>query len=147
VSSDAVVFRPFDAIVVVGATWAVVVSAVVGVAALVVGADENRGVFWTLVGVAAAGACARAVYRVRVEVDDDEIRIFNFVSSKTVPWSTVAQIDVVRSWLSPTVLITRRAAVRVTTLKGEQLVIDASTLEVPQTLDVLERFDPRAIGT
>jgi hypothetical protein len=143
-SSDVVVLRPVDAIAVVGGTWAVLLGVVVGAAAFLVGADENRALFWALVGAAVAVACIRAACRVRVEVTDTEITIVNFVGKATIPWSSVTEIDVVRSWLSPTALVTSSAAVRVTTLTGDRVVIDASTLEVPQMLRVLERFDPEA---
>jgi hypothetical protein len=110
---------------------------------LLAGAGDNPPLYWSAIGTTAALAFLRAVYRVRLEVDDEEIRVFNVRKTYRIPWESVTRIDVVDWWLGPGAIIVGNAAVRVTTRFGKRIVIDASASEEPRVRELLARFRNR----
>lgn len=134
--------RPFNAVLITAGTWAVAVAVIPAAFLLLHGIGRDPPVFWGAVGLVAILTFAWSVLRVRLEVDQDGIRIVNVRRSYRVPWSSAARIDVVTWWLSPGVIVVGNAAVRVTTYSGRRVVIDASASEVPRVLEVLARAAP-----
>lgn len=131
--------RPLAAIYMTSVAWAAVLSLVTTILLIVLGAGDES-FFWFVVVGAAAAAGALAGYRVRLEVDTEEIRVFNVGRTYRIPWESVTKIDVTAWWLSPSAVIAGNAAVRVSMRDGRRVVIDASTREAARVLDVFRTF-------
>jgi hypothetical protein len=137
---EAVRLRPFGAVFITACAWAGVLAGVPALVLLLVGRADDELLYWGAIGSTAALAFLLAVLRVRLEVDSEEIRVFNVRRSYRVAWDSVVRIDVVAWWLSPSVVIVGSAAVRVVTRYGERVVIDASTCEPSKVLGTLAEF-------
>jgi hypothetical protein len=132
--------RPFGAVFITACAWAGVLAGLPALVLLLVARADDELPYWGAIGSTAALALLLAACRVRLEVDDEEIRVFNVRKTYRIPWDSVVRIDVVAWWFSPSVVIVGSAAVRVVTRFGERIVIDASTCEASEVLGTLARF-------
>src|SRR5687768_10845936 len=110
--------RPFEALLSVSGGWALVSALAVAGLLIALGVTEPV-LFWSLVGGTSVLVFAWSVYRVALEIDDDELRVFNVRKTYRIPWESVQLIDSVGLWLSPSALLVGNTAIRVTTREGD----------------------------
>jgi hypothetical protein len=142
---DSAELRPFSAVFITACAWAVVLAGIPAAVVLALGARGDARAYWIPIGTVAALGFAWVVYRVRLEIDYEEIRVFNVRKTHRIPWASVSRIDVVAWWLSPSVIVVGNAAVRVSTKSGETIVIDASGSAASRVLDALARFSRKDV--
>jgi len=142
---ESVSLRPFSAVFTTAGAWAACLGILASGVLFVLGATSRPEIYWSIVGATAATAFAWAAYRVKIEIDTNEIHVVNVRRTYRIPWASVSRIDVVAWWLSPNVIIVGNAAVRVSTQSGERVVIDASASAVARVLHLLNRFKRRDI--
>jgi hypothetical protein len=137
---EAVRLRPFQSVFATAGAWGLVIGLGVAGLLILVGLSDSAILYWTFIGAAAGLATLWSIYRVALEVDDKEIRVFNVRKTYRVPWESVARVDIVDWWLSPVTLPIGNTALRLTTRLGDRIVLDASTREAPKVCQLLASF-------
>lgn len=133
--------RPAESVIHTASAWAATIGGIAAIVALLVDPDSSV-LFWTLIGVPACAAFIFAAYRVRLEVTNSQITVFNVRKTYRIPWNSVDRIGRVGWWLGPNLIAPGFSAIGVWTRSGERVVIEASTGELRKAVDLLTRFDP-----